>query len=382
MLNPPEFVWTRSTFAPLQRSPDAQAAMATFLEMMFTYESSSMLHASVSGAVLSILGASPLPPPPVGLDEAMAAAWVAETTEAARLAANSGRREPFQRHLFEDCRLAERLLEAVAVNEDAERGPKEVTPAMAAAVAAVGNAPAAAVEGGSGSSDVETAEKAVTEESGDTPEVSPPDDAISTPDGVVEEGDASPGADQAAAAAAAAAAGGEGSAGKADPAAAVAVPGGEEKAEAAASVATDDEEKPRIARRGRRLGHMGHVILLSRAIVDAQNKEPREGLTEEAGVRGDRGAGGESEGRGDVNRGAGDGGKVGSTGEEREDEGDWAGVAPMEKEGPAARKSFVAGLMARRECAEQWQVCFVCALCVRVDDFLSLRCLCSPGRAL
>ncbi|CAM9570502.1 unnamed protein product [Sphacelaria rigidula] len=27
----------------------------------------------------------------------------------------------------------------------------------------------------------------------------------------------------------------------------------------------------------------------------------------------------------------------------------------MEKEGPAARKSFVAGLMARRECAEQWQ---------------------------
>lgn len=300
--------------------------MATFLEMMFTYESSSMLHASVSGAVLSILGAAPLPPPPLGLDEATAAAWVAETTEAARLTATSGRREPFQRHLFEDCRLTERILEAIAVNEDAERGPEEVTPAMAAVVAAVG--------GGAAPSEVQGTEVGKEGESRETTVTSPPNDAGEMPGGVKVDQDA-----------AAAAGVGEGGAN--------AVPGGE-----AAACASDDEES-RPARRGRRLGHMGHVLLLSRAIVDAQNKEPREGLVEEAGASSGREGGeGGGEGEGSVNGGAGEGVKVGEGGEE-ENEGEWGGVAAMGKEGPAARRSFVAGLVARRECAEQWQVCLV-----------------------
>lgn len=312
---------------PVNLSHLPQNAMATCLEMMFTYESSSMLHASVSSAVLNILGASPPPPPPLGMNDATASAWVAETSEAAERAAKSGRREPFQRHLFEDCRLAERILEAVALNEDAEKGWEGSPSSMEVSVAAQGEGAAASAGAGDGEAGVTpgTAGAETGGERVEAPATSSSDDTVPKTDGAV---------------------GGQGAGGN------VAGGGGEGDSAVARGELGSGGQPPR---RGRRLGHMGHVLLLSRALVDAQNKEPREGSGDEPRTR----RGGEG---GEVGAGAGDSeggtkaGRSGHGGGEEEEDADWGAATGLRKEGPATRKSFVAGLLSRRECSEQWQV--------------------------
>lgn len=235
-------------------------------------------------------------------------------------APKAGHREAFQRHLFDDCRLVERILEAAAINEDSEKAQEEqfVDPEPAA--------------WGSG------------------------DDASSTPP--AEDGGADPGG------AAATTAGESGAAPEVDmeggekPAASSGA-GGEEAGEGfggGGDAATGEAqsrrgEGRRRPRPGRRLGHMGHVLLLSRAVVDAENMQMRETDRPATLARGEAGANGTGGVEGIERDGAEGGGAV----KAEEIVATEAAAAAAGGGVSASRKSFVAGLLAKRECAPQWQ---------------------------
>lgn len=364
--------------------------MATLLEMMFTYESSSMLHASVSSAVLNILGMSPPPPTPFGVPEATAIAAAEQAAEIARRAALSGRREGFQRHLFEDCRLVEHILEAVAVNEDAEKGPAvggahpgqpsttSTTASPATGLSAIPEASAAPdamapsppSPSGGVASGTESAEASITETQGlaasrgasvpTSSELAEHAAGVGPPPSTV-----APTPAEAASGAPVTVASARPETGGMAP-----VDGQEEDMSGSGSTADasvhemDAAKRRQRSRHGRRLGHMGHVLFLSKALMEAQNKDPRPGLVEEAetsqgptaaadgmgaelaGVpgAGEEGADAVVEARQEGNGGEANGGVGG------------AATAVTVNRGRAARKSFVAGLLSRRDCAEQWQV--------------------------
>lgn len=214
---------------------------------------------------------------------------------------SSGHREAFQRHLFQDCRLVERILEAVALNEDAEKAQggarvnQEEEASQAEATAA-----AASVTSGTGGASGETS----TSVSGATPAVGDQmirekqkQESDETLKGVGREG-------------------------------------------VAESVAAEGLETERTRRRpGRRLGHMGHVLLLSKAVVDAENLEATEasGASVSSGG-GQTGVGGASASMGGVGDHQGASAATGGGGVERR----------------ASRKSLVGALVSSRECAEQW----------------------------
>lgn len=339
-----------------------QNAMATCLEMMFTYESSSMLHASVSGAVLNILGLSPPPATPLGADEATASATLEQALEAARALEASGRREPFQRHLFEDCRLAERILEAVALNEDAEKGSTGVSPSLISPMALSATSPPPPVEPGE-------AAAATGEATAEAPDVGAVTGTTGGGATGVAEPSSGPGEGkgdmgEVGEGGAPAAPGLSGSEAGAAVSGASGSEGGQEGGDTEGAGEAGRREEKLRPRRGRRLGHMGHVLLLSRAVVDAQNKEPREGLGEEKGVGagevGDGGCGGEG--------GGGEASKIGEAEGQEDDgvEGGGGGEVAVGGQGggEAAGKSFVARVLARRECSEQWQVRLFVFCCV------------------
>ena len=377
------------------RPPSLQHAMATCLEMIFTYETSSMLHTSVAASVLAILipaatsagaGArrgSSSSPGEAAVAAAAAATEGGEESEAASGAGadsieegggggggdagvakgGGGRREPFQRHLFEDCRLVERILEAVALNEDAEKPQQEPAPMPDS-----DPEPAAAAGEGTGDSSAGAPAGAAATDGGD---VESTDVTVAATPAVPEEG-GSGGRDGVETAAATsenqeATASGEGEGGPAEGTTAGVSTPGEDAATAAAAAAAAvgsaagsgvGEGVRKRARPGRRLGHMGHVLLLSRAVMGAENGEHGGGVSSVSPRARPPGAGAMlngSEGAevGGDGQGAAEGeGEQG--GEAAAGAGAGAGAGVSAPAAAASRKSFVAGLLARRECVEHW----------------------------
>eukprot|EP00752_Nemacystus_decipiens_P007482 g6684.t1 len=383
-------------------------AMATCLEMMFTYETSSMLHTSVAASVLAILipattvaGAGARRGSASSPGEAAAAAEAASgeggEAEGAASAAGTdsagegeggagggkagggggggGRREPFQRHLFEDCRLVERILEAVALNEDAEKPQQEPAPMVpdsGAEPAVTAPAPAGDAAGDSGGSVAEGATVDVGDVGSADGAGAAAAPAASSAPSVPEEGGmaATEVADTAAAAAAAATAAPEsqevkagppGEEGESGPAEGIspggnAATGGDASAAAAGSSGVGEGVRRR-AKPGRRLGHMGHVLLLSRAVMGAESGEHGGGGVSSASPWGPPpGAGAMMDDTEGTEGGEGGGAGSGSEGEQGGGESavDGAGTGASAATAGSSRKSFVAGLLARRECAEHW----------------------------
>lgn len=116
--------------------------------------------------------------------------------------------------------------------------------------------------------------------------------------------------------------------------------GREEILESGAVEGVDTERTHR--RPGRRLGHMGHVLLLSKAVVDAENLEAREVPLAGEGVSsggGQTGVGGASASLGGV---------------EEHQSASAATTGGDGVERRVSRKSLVGALVSGRECAEQW----------------------------
>ncbi|CAM9728964.1 unnamed protein product, partial [Ectocarpus fasciculatus] len=390
-------------------------AMATCLEMMFTYETSSMLHASVATSVQAILA------PPVGggapgisrvgLGAGGGLSSPTSTSSEAAVAgegegegagdrkegspaegvdsavggaggggggggdgmsnAGRGRRESFQRHLFEDCRLVERILEAVALNEDAEKPQQEQAPmeesetepaAEAAAEAAEGGVTAAGAEGGGAGAGGDGGGDGDDGELADAAAPATPEQGQTTGGedaGVEAVASATAAAETAMAEAPEAVAGaaGEAPAEEGDSPgekAGTAAGGDDATAVAADSAAAGGSSSGgggtgagrRRSRPGRRLGHMGHVLLLSRAVMGAESgggeqgvASPRPSLAAEGGML--------EEG--------GDGGDAASAAAAAVGEGEDSGGAAAGDSTAPGKKTFVGGLLAKRDCAEHWQ---------------------------
>lgn len=299
-------------------------AMATCLEMMFTYETASMLHTSVAASILAILIPPSSPVTPAGTAYSSSGALVAsaggqahqnregckktESEEGGKpgeggtdVAKSSGHRQAFQCHLFEDCHLVERILEAVAVNEDAEKAQgggrvKQEEEASQADATAAAVSITSGIEGATG--------EASASVSGAAPSVGDQmirekqqQESEETLEGVGREG-------------------------------------------IVGSVAAEGVDTERTRRRpGRRLGHMGHVLLLSKAVVDAENLEVREvsGVSVSSGG-GQTGVGGASA-------------SVSGVGEHQSASAATSGGGVERR---VSRKSLVGALVSGRECAEQW----------------------------
>ena len=306
--------------------PLSKNAMATCLEMMFTYETSSMLHTSVAASVLTILipamttvGSAATKVPEAssqvqrhqGEEEQKGAGKgdVEEEGGGEGVAAKPGHhREVFQRHLFKDCRLVERILEAVALNEDAEKVQGEAHEQQEDQGAPHATATSAeGVTAGAGAAAFASAGRTV-------------------PGSVMPTGGRS------------------------------AVPG--KKKEHAlmgvlgeAMAGGEGRSASRRRRRpGRRLGHMGHVLLLSKAILDAVNTTETGEMLAGAGLS-VGGAPGVEDGRGG---GLATGGVSAVVGGEEGTEVKVAMAGAAAGAG-ASKKSLVGLLVSSRECAEQWQ---------------------------